>query len=135
MSRGICLASQFFTKHPKPHYLATGNARRIEIGVGEVVELACAPQLTYRWELTRKPPGSGAVLEGAKLQRVDKPGMYIVTVRIDGGWERVLELCAFTDAQMYGAARAEMELTRLNERSWLNQPGRSTAEVIARLER
>lgn len=60
MQRGIYLASSFFTKHPAPHYLATGDADRIEIEVGESVEMACPGYLTYQWQLLRKPAGSAA---------------------------------------------------------------------------
>lgn len=134
MQRGICLASSFFTKHPAPHYLATGDADRIEIEVGESVEMACPGYLTYQWQLLRKPAGSDARLEGARLVGVNKPGVYAIRVQTGGKWSRYLELCAFTHAQMFGLAPVS-EIQRLNERSWLNQPGRSIEEVIARLER
>lgn len=133
MQRGICLASSFFTKHPSPHYLATGDAERIEIEVGEIVEMACPGYLTYRWQLIRKPAGSNARLDDARLVGVERPGIYAIRVQTGGRWSRYLELCAYTHAQMFGLAPVS-EIQRLNERSWLNQPGRSTDEVVRRLE-
>ena len=132
MGRGICLSSPFFTRIDVP-YLATGDGKRAEIEIGEAVEMACAGYLTYRWALVRKPVGSAAYLEEARLQRVDKPGVYVVTVTASGGWVRTLELCAFTAEQMYGGLRKTDEL-RLSVRGWLSDPSRTTEEIINRLE-
>jgi hypothetical protein len=133
MGRGICLASSFFTKPPKANYFATGEARRVEFEIGEMVEMACAGYLTYRWSLIRKPPGSSARIDEARLVGVNVPGVHAIRVETNGGWSRYLELCAYTHAQMYGIAPPS-EIQRLNERSWLNQPGRETDEVVRRLE-
>jgi hypothetical protein len=134
--RGICLASEFFTRPmDKVWFAKTGSARRWEIEVGEAVEMAYPGTLTYQWTLLRKPAGSAGRIEGGQLLGANKPGVYLINVEIGGGWSRQLELCAFTREQMFGASPRATDEQRLNARSWLHQPGRTTEEVIARLER
>lgn len=133
MAQGILLASPFFSGGDAPYH-ATSEQRRIEIEIGEVVSFGCAGWLTFAWSLLRRPEGSSAVLANATLYGVDRPGLYVVRCQASGRWVRELELCAFTRTQMYGE-KNRLEEIRLQSRGWLNDPGRTTEQVINRLEK
>lgn len=134
MSKGIYLGSRFFTTKATP-YLVVAEGRRIEIEVGEIVELACPGYLTYRWTLARVPDGSAARLDEGRLCGVNKPGVHLIQVRTSGAWMRELELCAFTRTQMFGATTRPTDEQRFACRGWLSDPARTTEQVIERLER
>src|SRR4051812_8037653 len=115
MLRGICLAGEFFTRPlDQIWYVKTGSARRWEMEVGEAIEMAVAAYLTYQWTLVRKPPGSTARIDEARLVGVNVPGVHLVHVDAGGGWSRDLELCAFTRLQMFGASPRATDEQRLN---------------------
>lgn len=108
--------------------------KRLELEVGEAARLS----LPFRaeratWRLLRKPTGSATVIAGATLTAPDLPGVYTVVCELTGGWRRELELCAtYLDATEDAEAKRE---ARRQFRCWLNDPERTTAEVIALLER
>jgi hypothetical protein len=133
MAEGILLGSPFFSGGGAPYH-ATREQRRIEIEIGEVVSFACRGWLTYLWTLARKPAGSSALLSDARLRGIDRPGVYVAHCVAAGRWIRELELCAFTRADMYGV-RIPNEEQRLQARGWLNDPTRTTDDVISRLEK
>jgi len=129
---GICVASPFFS-HGRPCH-PCGEQQRIEIEVGELVSFAVARVLETRWALVRKPAVSAASLGDGCLYSVDRPGVYVVRATARGLWIRELELCAFTEKQMYGAGVAPSEQRRLQQRCWLNDPTTTTEMVIRELE-
>lgn len=130
---GIVLSSGFLTQGGG--HTVTGEMRRIEIEIGEVVELALGVYvISTTWTLMRIPPGSTAVLQGARLSGVNKPGVHVVVARTDGGFERVIELCAYSRAQMFGKLAVTAE-RRLHQRAFLNDPNRTSLDIIEFLEK
>lgn len=129
---GILVASKFFKSPDAPHY-ATEHVRRLEIEIGEAVTMTCPGVGIGRWRLERKPPGSGAELADNKLVWVDRPGLHRVRLEVPGRWFHVIELCAYTNFQLFGNG-PKSEERRHQARGWLNDPNRTPDEVIDRLE-
>jgi|SRR5882724_6959405 len=126
----IVVGSSFFTFEEE--HTKSEQRECLEVGVGEPVALGI-PLWVERatWALLRKPRGSQAELHDARL-RADVPGVYTVSVCIDGLWRRNLSLCAFSREQFYGRLPVSEE-RRLQARSWLIE--HSLDEIIQRLEK
>jgi hypothetical protein len=132
LKEGIIVGSSFFTFEDE--HTKSAQRERLEVGVGEPVTLG-VPLWVERatWTLLRRPRGSQAELRDARLC-ADVPGVFIVSVCIDGLWHRELALCAFSKEQFYGRLPVSEE-RRLQARSWLVETGRKIEDVISRLEK
>lgn len=127
---GIVVGSPFFTFEEE--HTKSAQRERLEVGVGEPVTLG-VPLWIERatWTMLRRPPRSQVELRDARLC-ADVPGVYIVSVCIDGLWRRELALCAFP--KEFGGRLPVTEERRLQVRSWTVEPGRTLDEIIKRLE-
>lgn len=125
---GVIVASEFHRDH------ACQEQARIEIETGEVLTLGIAPRVAHcTWTITRQPPGATADIRASRLHGATRPGVYSLLCTTDGRWTRDLDVCCFTARQMYEDHTPDGQL-RLRARSWINDPSRTTAEIIQRLE-
>jgi hypothetical protein len=117
---------------------AVADQRRVEAEIGEIPEFGFAGSTIAAWRLARKPDGSVAHIQGARLLGIDRPGVYRVVCEVTGRWTRTLDVCVFTTLQMYGTnadgPKPRSVEGRLHQRGWLNDPGRTDEQVITRLE-
>jgi hypothetical protein len=108
-----------------------GQRREIEVGRGvELVSRLCS---TRSWSLARRPPASACDLHGARLA-ADVPGVYVVHLEISG-FVRSVELVAVSSALLGRIGpRDGMNDRALTLRCRINEPGRTTAELVSALE-
>lgn len=128
---GLAVRSRFFGAEHDQGF-ETGDMRRIECEIGEAVHLSAVADVRATWTVLRVPPGSTQTRP--EELRPDVPGVYVVTCALPGGWLRTLEVCAYALPDLHPKHPTKTQSDRYAARVWLNEPGRTTAAVIERLE-
>ncbi len=121
-----------------PHWAHSGlfaPGRRMVVWTARQIEIVCRMPVGARrvFTLTRRPPQSGACLDGNRIV-CDAPGLYIITAEFCG-WTRSVEIVAAPPALLdrIGVVGALYDRV-IVLRNILNDPQCTAANIIASIE-